>query len=259
MNTRLQEIQSLYSGLMNSMPRFDGEPDYSVLDRHIPYLEQMDSIGGSAVSVFDLYKKTHVFVSPLYKSRLGLAENLNETDVGFEKLMHPDDLLAVMEAGYYFLKMAIKMDSSDLKKFKQINDYRIRLGDGSLLRLIEQHRSLETDPNGNIWLALSTVDVSPDQNISSPAQNRLVNIETGESFTLPSSNPNAEQYLDLTKREKKVLELISKGKISKQVADELFISVHTVNTHRQNIIQKLNVTNTTEAVRLAANLGFIQI
>jgi len=45
--------------------------------------------------------------------------------------------------------------------------------------------------------------------------------------------------------------------ISKQIADKLFISVNTVNTHRQRIIEKLNVSNTAEAVQHAGRLGLI--
>jgi DNA-binding CsgD family transcriptional regulator len=45
--------------------------------------------------------------------------------------------------------------------------------------------------------------------------------------------------------------------ISKQIADKLFLSVNTVNTHRQRIIEKLNVSNTAEAVQYAGRLGLI--
>lgn len=49
----------------------------------------------------------------------------------------------------------------------------------------------------------------------------------------------------LTKREKQILELISNGNTSAQIADKLNISIATVNTHRQNLIKKNNVSNTT--------------
>ncbi len=47
----------------------------------------------------------------------------------------------------------------------------------------------------------------------------------------------------ITKREKEILELISEGKTSKQIANELTISLTTVHTHRQNIIRKNKVKN----------------
>ncbi|MDO9040407.1 MAG: LuxR C-terminal-related transcriptional regulator, partial [Bacteroidota bacterium] len=61
----------------------------------------------------------------------------------------------------------------------------------------------------------------------------------------------------LSFREQEILQSLAKGLISKQIADKLFISVNTVNTHRQRIIEKLNVSNTAEAVQYAGRLGLI--
>jgi len=53
----------------------------------------------------------------------------------------------------------------------------------------------------------------------------------------------------------KILQMIAKGLISKQIADKLYISVNTVNTHRQRIIEKLNVSNTYEAIQYGHRHG----
>ena len=45
----------------------------------------------------------------------------------------------------------------------------------------------------------------------------------------------------LSDREKDVLVCIAKGHSNKQIADELFLSVHTVATHKRNICAKLNI------------------
>lgn len=54
----------------------------------------------------------------------------------------------------------------------------------------------------------------------------------------------------LTKREKQILELISNGKTSAQIAEMLNISIATVNTHRQNLIKKNNVSNTSALLNI---------
>lgn len=56
----------------------------------------------------------------------------------------------------------------------------------------------------------------------------------------------------LSEREFDVLKLIGKGLSSQQIAEELFISKHTVNSHRKRIMQKLNLSKPTELVQLAA-------
>jgi len=55
----------------------------------------------------------------------------------------------------------------------------------------------------------------------------------------------------LTAREREVVQLVAEGKISKEIADRLNISVHTVETHRTNIMRKLEIHTVGELVRYA--------
>ncbi|WP_424961165.1 response regulator transcription factor [Ekhidna sp.] len=61
----------------------------------------------------------------------------------------------------------------------------------------------------------------------------------------------------LSTQELTVLSLVGKGLSSQQAADTLFISKHTVDTHRRNIIRKLEVENSTEAYQKARVLGIL--
>ena len=55
----------------------------------------------------------------------------------------------------------------------------------------------------------------------------------------------------ITRREKEILQLIGKGLTTMQIADQLFISTHTVESHRKNLMEKFGVNNTTTVVKLA--------
>lgn len=55
----------------------------------------------------------------------------------------------------------------------------------------------------------------------------------------------------LTSREKEVLQLIAEGKTSREIADILYISTTTVDTHRKNIMDKLSIRNTAGLVKYA--------
>jgi DNA-binding NarL/FixJ family response regulator len=59
------------------------------------------------------------------------------------------------------------------------------------------------------------------------------------------------QLRELSKREMEVLQLVASGKSDKEVADQLFISTKTVNTHKMHILDKLGLKNTAELVRYA--------
>jgi DNA-binding NarL/FixJ family response regulator len=62
----------------------------------------------------------------------------------------------------------------------------------------------------------------------------------------------------LTPREREVLKLIAEGKTNREIADELVLSLNTVQTHRQHIMEKLNLHNRTELVKYAIRRGLIQ-
>jgi len=66
-----------------------------------------------------------------------------------------------------------------------------------------------------------------------------------------------DSYDLLTEREKEVLQLISEGKSNKEVATILGLSVYTVETHRTNLMQKLNLHNTAEIVLYAVRKKII--
>lgn len=55
----------------------------------------------------------------------------------------------------------------------------------------------------------------------------------------------------LTKREKQILQAIAKGSTSAEIAEQLFISVITVETHRRNLLQKFKAKNMIELVKIA--------
>jgi len=61
----------------------------------------------------------------------------------------------------------------------------------------------------------------------------------------------------LTVREAEILKLIAEGKSSKEIAAILFLSIRTVDNHRTNIMKKLNVRKSTDLVRYALSIGYI--
>jgi DNA-binding NarL/FixJ family response regulator len=67
-----------------------------------------------------------------------------------------------------------------------------------------------------------------------------------------------EQFDVLTPRELEVLKLIAEAYTSKQIADALFISLKTVDRHRQNILDKLGMRDRVELTRYAIRRGLIQ-
>jgi DNA-binding NarL/FixJ family response regulator len=61
----------------------------------------------------------------------------------------------------------------------------------------------------------------------------------------------------LTPREREVLKLIAEGKSNKEIADLLFISIHTVIRHRANLTDKLNLKKTADLTKYALQKGYL--
>ncbi len=61
----------------------------------------------------------------------------------------------------------------------------------------------------------------------------------------------------LSKRENEVLQLISEEKTTKEIAEKLFVSVNTIETHRKNLIRKTGVKNVVGLIKHAINNGLI--
>jgi DNA-binding CsgD family transcriptional regulator len=63
----------------------------------------------------------------------------------------------------------------------------------------------------------------------------------------------------ISSREYQVLYLVAHERTANEIADELFISNHTVISHRKNLMEKLQVRNTAGLVRRAFELGFLSL
>lgn len=139
-------------------------------------------------------------------------------------------------------------------KYNAISFLNIAKNDGSSVDVLHKTFYVKSFPNGSVWLALCLYSPSVHQVSRDNINGKIINNETAEVlFSLDSPVEN----IVLGKREIEVLRLIAKGAKSKDVANSLNVSVHTVYRHRQNIIDKLAVSNATEAVNKALVNGMI--
>jgi len=255
----IHQLYQEYYQLLSEIP-YDGDSlDYSVLNKHVKYLDELSiGITGSA-SIFDMYKKDHVYLSDKFEDIFGWdMKRAKEEGLDYiDSRIHPDDGIELLECGIAMITMMLPLDPAICRDYKMVADYRVMNARGDYVRVIEQHTLLEFDKNGYPWLALAVMDLSPYTDIQSPYRSRLINFKTGQVFLFPPQDKEKMSRVPLTSREKEVLQLISQGLVSKEIADKLYISVNTVNTHRQRIIEKLNVSNTAEAVKYAAGIGII--
>jgi DNA-binding NarL/FixJ family response regulator len=78
-------------------------------------------------------------------------------------------------------------------------------------------------------------------------------VDLGDRF---KDRRGEDRYGSLSKREVQIVKLIVRERTSQEIADALFISVPTVETHRRNIMHKLDVRNTAGLVKYAMQRGW---
>jgi DNA-binding NarL/FixJ family response regulator len=77
------------------------------------------------------------------------------------------------------------------------------------------------------------------------------------SSMMQVQSENAEAKKELTTKEIEIIKLISTGMTSKEIGDKLFISSRTVDTHRHNILKKLEIPNAAQLSRWAIEKGYV--
>jgi DNA-binding NarL/FixJ family response regulator len=77
------------------------------------------------------------------------------------------------------------------------------------------------------------------------------------SSMMQVQSENAEAKKELTTKEIEIIKLISTGMTSKEIGDKLFISSRTVDTHRHNILKKLDIPNAAQLSRWAIEKGYV--
>lgn len=163
--------------------------------------------------------------------------------------IHPEDLVDKRMLEYEFFKLVDKMPSETKCDFRACCRIRIKGCGERYIFADNTTRILRLSPAGMIWLILCTYNLSPCQSHGVGINPVIIDIASGDVAEVALSKKRDQI---LTPREKEILSLIRDGYPSKIIADRLCISIHTVNRHRQNILEKLSVGNSLEAIMAAS-------
>lgn len=128
-----------------------------------------------------------------------------------------------------------------------------RVQDNKKVKILHTTRYFSCSANGSVLLGLCTYIPYPISH--NRRDGIIVNLLTGETVGRDIYGTSDRKIL--SRRQLEVLSFMSKGVPSKQIADNLNISVFTVNRHRQDILAALKVANTAAAVEIALKMNLI--
>lgn len=186
---------------------------------------------------------------------IGQAGTYVHVDSVFEEqvisCIHPDDLKRCNLQELHFFNMMLSPGNQS-SAFPWYMEQLMRMHDktGSWHWVSHRIQYFPSEDKRGISYALCVYKFTPNTFTHALIVNKLTGelrkVEVGDLKRL------------LTDHERDILKMIQRGQASKEIADQFGISKHTVDRHRQNIIQKLQVSNTTEAIYKAKTLGLIE-
>ncbi|MDQ2753790.1 MAG: helix-turn-helix transcriptional regulator [Bacteroidota bacterium] len=170
---------------------------------------------------------------------------------------HPEHMQAVqhINASIHNLYMANSHISPD--KIVANVDALYRIKNGSYIHILQQIVPVETDSSGRPFLFLSY-------------GHNITHLKKFHSSSLIFTTPEkaiilkycfAEKKLEkaifFTEKEQQILQWLCKGKQTKEIAAELAVSPHTIDTHRRNLLAKTSCLDTTALVAYCKMVGLL--
>ena len=204
-----------------------------IAQEYISYMKILEQAGSFAVFLSDRFG--HYYYVTEY---IEPPQELN-----IENLVHPDDLEVVRRIDKKVWEFLDTLPEEEKLTYKYIYEMRV-LEKGKYVRMIYQTRLLAFKDDN--FLAMGMIDLAPEQSANTSVRFQIKNCLTDE--IVPFAIETATDVL-LTPREREILALAKEGMFSKEISEKLNISIHTVNRHRQNILEKLQVDNIIEAIR----------
>ena len=204
-----------------------------IAQEYISYMKILEQAGSFAVFLSDRFG--HYYYVTEY---IEPPQELN-----IENLVHPDDLEVVRRIDKKVWEFLDTLREEEKLTYKYIYEMRV-LDRGKYVRMIYQTRLLAFEDDN--FLVMGMIDLAPEQSANTSVRFQIKNCLTDE--VVPFAIESATDVL-LTPREREILALAKEGMFSKEISEKLNISIHTVNRHRQNILEKLQVDNIIEAIR----------
>lgn len=257
MDVYRKELTRLYASQELGSEALDG----NVIEECNRLAEGISAVSGACCIVTDAAEDYCYLHAGSLGTLIGISDTLSdykELDSSDEDLiytrLHPEDLVEKRMLEYEFFKYVDHMTADEKVRYKATCRIRIKDRNGDYVFIDNSTQVLRPSPAGRIWLILCCYDLAPRQNRIDGISPRIINNHTGEIVSVSFSE---RKRRILTDREKEILMLIKEGKASKQIAYLLDISVYTVNRHRQNILEKLSVGNSIEAIAAADSMKLI--
>lgn len=170
----------------------------------------------------------------------------------FLNKIHPEDRSNYLENEQAVNHFFQNLPPEKVHKSKACSDFRVQLENGNYARLMQQTVAVQTEREDPMLrnLLLFTDITHLKTTIITDMSLSFVSLANDFQDALIPDIPKRTTAL-ISRREKQVLQLLGQNKTSDQIALALFISKHTVDSHRKNLLRKTESMNTLQLVMKA--------
>lgn len=243
-----QQIKQIYKHIFQSY-------DKPYLQKHIEKIIELDAFlpySSTFFCITNTQDLTFEYISKNMTACLGLdATELKTQGMrSFWSRMHPDDIEIWLKALNELMDFTLKeIDLKDRKRMSYTWNYRLKNIDGIYVNIIQNTSPIEFDANGKPIIGLAHYTVL-DSNIKIPITATAKYLNDQNEYETKYFNNFSQKLLsnDISNRERDVVRLLVLNYSSKEIAEKLNISPNTVDTHRRNILKKLNISSTGELI-----------
>lgn len=235
------------------------------LEERIAHFKSMSGLGNSFYYVFRTGDRKIVYLHGDVKSVIGYDnEYFQQKSMWMlAKVMKLSHLVGYLKAAIRFYSYLYSVPIEERLKAKGTAVFPLMSKSGEKKMVFQQWSVHKLDSKGNIAFSMNVISdvthisIGMEPNIYVQIPGYIDNhIAMFNYFSDYKNDPKMDVGNVLTPAELNIVKYTARGLTSKQVAYELGLSVHTINNHKKNILQKLGVMNMTEAIRLV-NLNFI--
>jgi DNA-binding CsgD family transcriptional regulator len=227
-------------------------------------MEFMDDISvqnNVVVFLWNAYTNNFLFVSDKIKVLTFYEPAIFTAENGVERLLaliHPKHLQATLEMiQQLVINYCTDHNKPDFKNVKISLNYSFKNGLGEYLQILHRPVILEIDENLKPTLVLNITHHVDHIKREDSIGGVIVTADDNFIFDYNLDNKCIDLPKKISEQEMKILQLLGKGLDTKAIADKLFISPHTVDTHRRNLIKKTSCMDTTGVVAYAKLVGLI--
>jgi DNA-binding CsgD family transcriptional regulator len=238
----LDEVRTVWNKLELKTTVENRALDHELKKRFLDFFQ----IGDSYYFILDMKNARFMHMSDEVVRVLGYRKEEFTLEFMMSKV-HPDDRTSFLNHTNAAIDFYKKLEREKITKYKFNKDYRILDAEGQYSRILQQIIMLSYDDDNNITEAFGVhtnithlkADNTPVLSfIGLEGEPSFINVQAKEVY-----KPSKEIF---TRREKEVVRHLLTGKQTAAIARLMFISKHTVDTHRKNILTKTKTKTTME-------------